>query len=622
MRPEREKLSRLPAVAMLVIASVMVSLIGYFSYENGRSRDRATRQLTISRQIQDTTNQLLSLVNDAERGQRGFLITGRESYLNPYNQAIAAVPAIFQKLDEETRTRPEQAERVRALRPVVDDKLRELAQTISLRRKQGLMPAKEIVETDMGRNVMQEIRAKSTVIRDDAERGVGEYTALAEASDRRLRAVSTIGSLLLLAFIILSAVTIFRSLAHRERLYREAAATAERFHVTLRSIGDAVIATGVDKKITFINAVAQELSGWTEAEALGQPISQVFRVVNETTRDPVENPLDQAIATGAIVGLDNHTLLITRNGSEISIDDSGSPIRDRDGSITGAILVFRDISARRRTERQLKESNEHLNEFVYAAAHDLRAPLGSVNNFAQLLSRRFGSQLGGDGKTYLDFITSGLQRMSRLLEDLLNYAQASHFDPGDGANASMDRALGAALENLRGDIEANHAVVTADDLPVVPVYDAHLVQLLQNLIGNALKYRSDAEPRVEVSCEQTESGWQIQVRDNGIGIEPSYKEEIFKPFKRLHGEERPGSGIGLATCQKIVSGYGGQDLGGIGSRNGLDVLFHDSFADSGCGCRRSAMIVARPERVNNPQQVDDLPHSGFLLPNLDNSDRL
>ncbi len=569
MRPEREKLSRLPAVAMLVIASVMVSLIGYFSYENGRSRDRATRQLTISRQIQDTTNQLLSLVNDAERGQRGFLITGRESYLNPYNQAIAAVPAIFQKLDEETRTRPEQAERVRALRPVVDDKLRELAQTISLRRKQGLMPAKEIVETDMGRNVMQEIRAKSTVIRDDAERGVGEYTALAEASDRRLRAVSTIGSLLLLAFIILSAVTIFRSLAHRERLYREAAATAERFHVTLRSIGDAVIATGVDKKITFINAVAQELSGWTEAEALGQPISQVFRVVNETTRDPVENPLDQAIATGAIVGLDNHTLLITRNGSEISIDDSGSPIRDRDGSITGAILVFRDISARRRTERQLKESNEHLNEFVYAAAHDLRAPLGSVNNFAQLLSRRFGSQLGGDGKTYLDFITSGLQRMSRLLEDLLNYAQASHFDPGDGANASMDRALGAALENLRGDIEANHAVVTADDLPVVPVYDAHLVQLLQNLIGNALKYRSDAEPRVEVSCEQTESGWQIQVRDNGIGIEPSYKEEIFKPFKRLHGEERPGSGIGLATCQKIVSGYGGriwvESVPGMGS---------------------------------------------------------
>jgi len=177
---------------------------------------------------------------------------------------------------------------------------------------------------------------------------------------------------------------------------------------------------------------------------------------------------------------------------------------------------------------------------------------------AQLIALRLQDQIGGEGRDLLGYIIKSTQRMLHLLEDLLAYAQASHFEPAQANRVSMDRALETALQNLRAEIESANATVTADALPEVAAHEAHLVQLFQNLVGNALKYRSDAAPCVRVSCTKHNGEWVIEVSDNGIGIEPQYEKQIFKPFKRLHGEERPGSGIGLATCQKIVSGYGGR----------------------------------------------------------------
>jgi PAS domain S-box-containing protein len=544
---------------MLTVAFLMVAAIAYLSYSSGRSHDLAAVQSKTFRQIQDTTNELLSLVKDAETGQRGFIITGRESYLEPYNKATAAVPGLFQKFEETSRDQPDQRERVKALRPVVEEKLRELAQTVLLRRTQGLDPVREIVETDLGKNLMDDIRVKCAVINGVAERRIVDFTAQAEASNARLRIVSTFGSLLLLGFIALLALTVYRSLIHRERLYWTAATNAEYFRVTLNSIGDGLIATTADKKITFINPVAAKLTGWTEEEAIGKSISDVFRIVHEETRITAENPLDKAISTGAVVGLANHTVLIAKDGREVPIDDSGSPIRDSRGMMEGAILIFRDISARRDDERKLKALNEQLREFVDAAAHDLRTPLRSVATCSELLHQRYKSELVGDGQDFLDHIKKGVQRMGRLLEDLLSYARASHFELGDRPCVPLKGALSIAIDNLSADIEASKAIVTfADTLPVLPAHDAHLVQLFQNLIGNAVKYRSAEEPRIHVTCNKTDDGWIVQVHDNGIGIELQYRELIFKPFKRLHGDDRPGSGIGLATCQKIIAGYGGR----------------------------------------------------------------
>jgi len=543
---------------MLIIASAMVILIGLLSFWSSESQRAAAGELRVSREIGDTTDDLLSMLKDAETGQRGYVLTGKDTYLEPYNTATASIPGLVNRLRSATAGLPVQRERVEALQPVVAAKLQELAKTIEMRRSQGLTAAIEVIDSGRGKVLMDDIRARSAEIRDLADRRATESSAIAERNSALLSFVSIAGSLILLGIIALSAVTIFRSLAHREELYHRASASAEFLKVTLTSIGDAVIATDAAGRITLINPVAQNLTGWSEQKALGTPITEVFQVVNETTRAAVENPVEKAIAQGVVTGLANHTILISRNGQETPIDDSGAPIRGPEGDIQGGVLVFRDISARRETERQLKESNEQLKEFVAAAAHDLRSPLNSVSTMSQLIALRLQDQIGGEGRDLLGYIIKSTQRMLHLLEDLLAYAQASHFEPAQAKRVSMDRGLETALENLRAEIESANATVTAEALPEVTAHEAHLVQLFQNLVGNALKYRSDAAPRVRISCRKHKGEWVVEVSDNGIGIEPQYEKQIFKPFKRLHGEDRPGSGIGLATCQKIVSGYGGR----------------------------------------------------------------
>ena len=555
---QQPKFSLAPTAAMLSVSAALVIGIGAVAYQNGRVRAADRAESRISREIHDSTGDLLSLLKDAETGQRGYLLTGRETYLAPYTSAMANIPGVLARLRSLAAARKDESDRVAALEPVVAARIGELAGTIQLRRTKGIAPAIDVLDSDRGKALMDDIRTRSAYIRDASSRRATEYSESAEKSAKTLTLVATLGSALLLAFLGASAVAIIRGLKHREQLYREASSNAELLRVTLSSIGDGVIATDRAARITFINPVALQLTGWTSEAALQTPIPELFRVVNETTRATVENPLERALITGQVVGLANHTVLIAKDGTEVPIDDSGAPIRDRDGQIQGAVLVFRDISARRNTERKLAESNKQLEEFVAGAAHDLRSPLTSVHSMAELLSRRFGEQLGSEGRDLIGFILGGAGRMLRLLEDLLAYAHASHFEPQQAERTTLDHALRTVLENLRADIDATGASVCAEALPIAAISETHAVQLFQNVIGNALKYRSDARPYIRVSCERRGSAWVLRVSDNGIGIEPRYLREIFRPFRRLHTQERPGSGIGLATCEKIVTGYGGR----------------------------------------------------------------
>jgi PAS domain S-box-containing protein len=543
---------------MLTVSVLLVALMAGLSWKNGRDNAIAYDESSLSQRIDEAAEALLSTMKDAETGQRGYLLTGDEQYLDSYNSAVAQISSILGKLRDAAAARPHQADREKALEPAVLAKMSELAATVDLRRSQGLPPALRAVETDAGKRYMDDIRTQSAAMRDIAARRVAVFSAIAETSAGRLRIVSTAGSLILLGFLAISAVTVLRGLALREDLYHRATSDAELLSVTLSSIGDAVIATDTESRITFINPVGQDLTGWNEKDAIGMPMEQVFRIVNEATRAPVPSPAERAMQTGTIVGLANHTILITRQGKEIPIDDSGSPIRNPEGAVVGAILVFRDISERHRSDAQLKASNEQLQQFVTAAAHDLRAPLNSTSVYTELLARRLAGQIDAEREQILGYVQSGVRRILRLVDDLLAYAQATHFELEDDKQTPIENALNTVLENLRSEIERTAATITAEKLPVVAAHESHLVQLLQNLIGNALKYHGDIPPQVRVSCANTESEWVVSVSDNGVGIQPVYTQEIFKPFKRLHGDDRPGSGIGLATCQKIVAGYGGR----------------------------------------------------------------
>jgi len=211
-----------------------------------------------------------------------------------------------------------------------------------------------------------------------------------------------------------------------------------------------------------------------------------------------------------------------------------------------------------RRAHDLARSNAELQQFAYVASHDLQEPLRMVSSYTQLLLRRYSGMFDADAKEFMGFIVDGATRMKQLIEDLLAYSRVGtrghDLGPTDGALA-LEQALG----NLRASIEATGATVTHDALPTVRADDSQLVQLFQNLVGNALKFKGAEAPRIHVGAQEKDTEWVLSVRDNGIGIDPQYFERIFVIFQRLHSKaEYPGTGIGLAICKKIVDRHGGR----------------------------------------------------------------
>jgi PAS domain S-box-containing protein len=334
---------------------------------------------------------------------------------------------------------------------------------------------------------------------------------------------------------------------------------------TLSSIGDAVIATDHEGNLLFLNGAAEALTGWTQQEAYGRPLGEVFVIRNEQTLNPVEDPVSRVLTTGAICGLANHTVLVSRDGHIVPIDDSAAPIQGKGGSITGVVLVFRDVTERREAERsteharqQLERNNQELQQFAYAASHDLQEPLRNIAIYTQLLERRYSKHLDADAGQIVHHIVDGAARMSALVRDLLSYTQVWGATAEEILETDLREVLEAVISSLDATIAAADARIDYGELPVLQMNEVHLQQLLQNLIGNALKYRSEQAPFIRVDAEPSSGKWTIRVADNGIGIDPLHKDRIFEPFKRLHSNEKyPGTGIGLALCQKIVQRYGG-----------------------------------------------------------------
>ena len=360
--------------------------------------------------------------------------------------------------------------------------------------------------------------------------------------------------------------------ATERRMYeRQLLAARDLFQTTLSSIADGVIATDAAGMVTFINPVATVLSGWPEETALGHSIGDILVLVREDTGESIENPITHALRTEQAVGLENHTILICKDGCGIVIDDSASPIRDENGTVTGAVMVFRDVSDRRRTQRalaeardelektaaELKRSNDDLSQFAYIASHDLRSPLNTVSTLTDLIARRYGNSLG-EGNKLLVHVGDASRRMERLIDDLLVYATASTQGGPVVETIDANFQFKSALDNLQAAVADSGALVTHETLPAVTMDRTSLVQVFQNLIGNAIRYRSTEVPRIHVTARPIDDAWLFSCRDNGIGIAAAYHAQVFEPFKRLHGRELPGSGIGLAVCKKIIERYKGK----------------------------------------------------------------
>ena len=523
--------------------------------------------------------------------------------------------------------------------------------------------------------------------------------------------------------------TLHREILERQRVQAKLHAEREWLQTTLASIGDAVIATDDAGNIAFMNSVAEALTGWSQTEAAGLPLDTVFRIINEHSRAPVENPVFAVLRDKRIVGLANHTILIARDGSERPIADSGAPIRDVNGAVIGVVLVFRDVTdsyrsqrlvieserrfrrifdsahvaiweqdfsevnkrlltlqhqgivdlrsyfsahpeflqdavkqvrildvnpaavnlleaatkaelmeslpsifapdtysvfaeelvaiaageatfqsetalvtlrgkhlqvlftmsfppddpalsnvlvslmdisdrkqaeeALRRANRSLQRSNDDLEHFAYAAAHDLQEPLRNVVLYTQVLERRYGHALDEAGREACQISIQGAKRMQSLVHGLLEYTRVIS-EAAPEANTTVPAVdcaeiLSAVQQNLKASIDEARAQILYDGLPPVHAGVTHAIQLFQNLVGNAIKYRKPGQAAfVRITATEEAGEWIFRVSDNGIGIRPEYQRKIFEAFKRLHGSDIPGVGMGLTICNRIVAHYGGR----------------------------------------------------------------
>jgi PAS domain S-box-containing protein len=233
-------------------------------------------------------------------------------------------------------------------------------------------------------------------------------------------------------------------------------------------------------------------------------------------------------------------------------------MRDRDGKISMWIGSSTEIQEQKEKEEALRRANDDLQQFAYSASHDLQEPIRNVAVYSEIVATRYRAVVDEEGQMFLGFLKEGGRRLSMLVSDLLAYTRAGTADltetPVD-SNAVLKHSLSSLAEAIR----ESGAEVTYDRLPEVYMGEAHLQQILQNLIANALKYRNQSPPRVHISVPRQSADWCFSVKDNGVGIEAAYKEKIFGVFKRLHHDRtREGTGIGLAICKRVVERYGGR----------------------------------------------------------------
>jgi PAS domain S-box-containing protein len=374
-----------------------------------------------------------------------------------------------------------------------------------------------------------------------------------------------------------------RDISVRRAAERHLAQMEGRYRGLLEAAPDAMVVVNQKGEIVLLNVQAEKQFGYSRDELVGQKVKNIIpqgfaeRLVADALRS-VEDALAQQIGTG--IELTGRR----KDSSEFPIEIMLSPLESAEGILVTAAV--RDITTRKTAEanllnkmEELNRSNEELGQFAYIASHDLQEPLRMVASYTQLLSRRYKGKLDSDADEFIAFAVDGASRMQRLIQDLLAYSRVG-TKGRDLLDISSEEALQQALINLRGAIEEKGALVTHDPLPAVVADDMQLIQLFQNLVGNAIKYQNAGIPKVHISASRNGSKkWTFSVKDNGLGIDPQYFEKIFGMFQRLHKrEEFAGTGIGLAICKKIVERHGGSIS--VESQPGQGSTFRFALAES------------------------------------------
>jgi PAS domain S-box-containing protein len=566
------------AATFAAIATLVAGGVASIYWIGGRTIARQKEVADRASAI-DRLNTVLSTLKDAETGQRGYLLTQNERYLAPLESAQRRIDEDLAWLRRSLSDREQPRSDFAALLSLSSQKLNELGKTVDLARSGRLDQALEIVRTSKGKDLMDQIRARAADIEQQEERSV-------EAAERALQRASTQRNtvFLVVAFVNLVFIGWAYRRIRRETIIRinsliEIERQKDLLNVTLLSIGDAVIITDVQGRIVLMNKVAEELTGWPLNEAKSMPCEEIFRIINEESRQIIESPVLKVMREGMIVGLANHTLLVRRDGSEIPIDDSGSPIREETGDLRGVVLVFRDFSEYKATEKSLRAAKEELDganrakdQFFAALSHELRTPLTPVlatlsfwegdNSFPELLR--------GDIK----MMRRNIELEMRLIDELIDLNRVTKGKISLRLETLDVHALISSVSKMYATEIAPRGLHVTTDLAAEERYVNCDLDRLQQVFWNIIKNAAVFTPKggsLHIRTFNIASSICIAFQDTGIGMSPETIQNLFRPFdgKAPANSPRPeGLGLGLSISQALIAQQGGEITAksdGIGS---------------------------------------------------------
>jgi len=336
----------------------------------------------------------------------------------------------------------------------------------------------------------------------------------------------------------------------------------EKFRLVVEASPSGMVMTDAGGKIVLVNVEAERLFGYRRDELIGKPIEMLVppRIHGEHVRFRdgfQDNPEARSMGKGR----DLH--IVRKDGTELPVEIGLNSIRASEGMMVLSAII--DISERKRATQalakrseELQRSNDDLEQFAYVASHDLQEPLRMVANYTELRSEHLEGTLDEKGEKYIRYAVDGAKRMQQLIKDLLAYSRVDS-QGSTPVRVKSENVMRNVLDSLKIAIEESHAEIVYEALPDVFADKVQLTQVLQNLIGNALKFRGKCPPQVHIGTELRNDKWLFRVEDNGIGIEKQCADQVFQMFKRLHERGRyTGSGIGLAIAKKIVERHGGR----------------------------------------------------------------
>ena len=534
---------------LLVLAVLLANgLISYRALSDlVNNNQRVVHTLHVINELDAT----LSVMKDAENGQRGYLITRDISYLDGYNRAASEVTPHVEVVSVLTKDNAYQQSRIPTLRHLIQERLAIAENILELEQSGRHQEARRLISSNLGRQKMEEIRQLVSDMRDHEDLLLEARSQASKRGVQQAGVTFTLASLLAVLFVLA-----FFQEARREVWQKARAADALRereawLHTTLHSIGDAVIATNEKGEVKFINGVAARLLRRESADVEGKPLAQVFPIFNEITGAPAVNPVANVIQKGASSALSNHTMLQNQQGERIPIEDSAAPILDKDGRVTGAVLVFRDVSHQRRVQ-EIARTSEKLaatGRLAATIAHEINNPLEAAINLLYLAQ---GSASMAEIKRYIADADHELSRMAHITQKTLTFSRSS----SGATSTNLRHLLGEVTGIYDGRIKSQRIKVEIDCPPnlAITTIKGDLQQIVSNLVANAL----DAlEPggRLKIKASAEPGGAKVEIEDNGSGIPTQNLDRIFEPF--FTTKKDTGTGLGLWVVRDLVDKQGG-----------------------------------------------------------------